>query len=95
MLANRDPTALLERPNPFAALFQEIAAFAQTKLRRSSYFELRDVCCDFSGGVLTLQGRVPSYHLKQLAQARVAEVPGVLEVDNRVEVVMPPRHPQP
>ena len=89
MPTNRDLATLLERPNPFAALFREIAEFAQAKLRRSSYFELRDVCCDFSGGVLTLQGRVPSYHLKQLAQVKVAEVPGVLEVENRVEVVVP------
>jgi hypothetical protein len=82
-------TAVLDRPNPFASLFQEIAEIARSTLRRSSYFELRDVSCDFSGGTLTLRGRVPSYHLKQLAQASVAEVPGVVEIDNRVEVVMP------
>ena len=89
MRTNHDTAASLTRPNPFATLFQEIADIAQAKLRRSSYFELRGVCCDFSGGVLTLRGRVPSYHLKQLAQADVAEVPGVIEVDNRVEVVAP------
>jgi hypothetical protein len=89
MLAARQPTAVLDRPNPFAALFQEIAEIAQQALRRSSYFELREVCCDFSGGILTLRGRVPSYHLKQMAQASVAEVPGVVEVNNRLEVVMP------
>ncbi len=81
--------ALFERANPFTALFQEIAEIAQTKLRRSSYCELHNVSCEFSGGVLTLRGRVPSYHLRQLAQADVAEVPGVLEVDNLVEVVPP------
>ena len=87
MRTNNESAAVLMRPNPFATLFQEIAEIAQAKLRRLSYFELRDVCCDFSGGVLTLRGSVPSYHLKQLAQADVAEVPGVIEVDNRVEVV--------
>jgi len=87
MSPNRQPTALLDRPNPFAALFQEIADIAQQTLRQSSYFELHDVSCEFSGGVLTLRGRVPSYHLKQLAQASVTEVPGVVEVHNRVEVV--------
>jgi hypothetical protein len=88
MSPNRKPTATLERPNPFAVLFQEIAETAQAVLRRSPYFELRDVSCDFSGGILTLRGCVPSYHLKQLAQASVVEVPGVVEVHNRVEVVM-------
>jgi osmotically-inducible protein OsmY len=89
MLRNGKLTAALDRPNPFAALFQEISEIAQQVLRRSSYFELRDVSCDFSGGILTLRGRVPSYHLKQLAQATVADVPGVVEVHNRVEVVSP------
>jgi hypothetical protein len=82
-------TAVLGRSNPFAALFEEIAEMAQRVLRQSSYFELREVSCDFSGGVLTLRGHVPSYHLKQLAQASVADVPGVIEVHNRVEVVTP------
>ena len=91
MSPNRLPTAMLARPNPFAALFQEIAEIAQQVLRQSSYFELRDVACEFSGGILTLRGRVPSYHLKQLAQASVADVPGVVEVHNRVEVVTPGR----
>ena len=93
MSPTRQPTAVMDRPNPFAALFQEIAEIAQQVLRQSSYFELRDVACDFSGGVLTLRGRVPSYHLKQLAQASVAELPGVVEVHNRVEVVTPPQVP--
>ena len=91
MLATRPLTALLDRPNPFAALFEEIAGIAQQVLRQSSYFELRDVSCEFSGGILTLRGRVPSYHLKQLAQASVVDVPGVVEVHNRVEVVTPGR----
>ena len=89
MMTDRNSSALLNCSNPFAALFQEIAEIARAKLRGSSYLELRDIRCDFSGGVLTLQGCVPTYHLKQLAQANVAEVPGVLEVDNRVEVVLP------
>jgi osmotically-inducible protein OsmY len=91
MSNHRDPIDSFGGTNPFAAMFQEIADIAQAELRRSSYFELRDIACDFSGGILTLRGRVPSYHLKQLAQATVAEVPGVIEVHNQVEVVMPHR----
>ena len=90
MPANRQPSAVLSRPNPFAALFQEITDIAQQLLRQSSYFELHNVSCDFSGGVLTLQGRVPSYHLKQLAQTSVADVPGVVEIHNHLEVTPPP-----
>ena len=87
MPTDSNAVALLRRSNPFLAPPQQIAEIAQAQLRRSSYSELRDVHCDFQGGVLTLRGRLPSYHLKQLAQANVAKVPGVVEVDNRVEVV--------
>lgn len=86
MTTTTHPVAELSRPNPFAALFQEIAEIAQQMLRHSSYFELRDIACEFSGGILTLRGRVPSYHLKQLAQTCVSGVPGVVEIRNRVEV---------
>jgi osmotically-inducible protein OsmY len=86
MSSDQEAIAILTRPNPFAALFQEIAEIAQAALRRSAYCELRDVSCDYSGGILTLRGRVPTYHLKQIAQASVADVPGVVEVHNRVEV---------
>lgn len=83
----RQPTAVMDRPNPFATLFQEIADIAQATLRQSPQTAIHEVSCEFSGGVLTLRGRVANYHLKQLAQATVAEVPGVIEVHNRVEVV--------
>jgi len=83
----------LDRPDPFAALFQEIAEIARVTLRQSPYLELRELSCDYSGGVLTLRGHLPTYHLKQLAQATVAELPGVLEVHNHVKVV-PPRPAQ-
>ncbi len=87
MSPRRQPTAAMDRPNPFATLFQEIADIAQATLRQSPEAGLHEVSCEFSGGILTLRGRVPSYHLKQLAEAAVAEVPGVIEVHNRVEVV--------
>jgi hypothetical protein len=87
MSAHRQPTAVMDRPNPFATLFQEIADIAQATLRQSPYPVLHELSCEFSGGVLTLRGKVASYRLKQLAQATVAEVPGVIEVHNRVEVI--------
>jgi osmotically-inducible protein OsmY len=89
MSPHQQASATLTRPNPFALLFQEIAEVAQAALRHSAYFELRNVSCDFSGGILTLHGRVPTYYLKQRAQAAVADVPGVIEIHNRVEVATP------
>ena len=89
MSPHQQASATLPRSNPFAALFQEITEIAQATLRRSAYFELHNISCDFSGGVLTLCGRVPTYYLKQLAQASVADVPGVIEIHNHVEVAAP------
>jgi hypothetical protein len=86
MSGDQETQAVLSRPSPLAVLFEEIAEIAQAALRRSAYFELHDVTCDFSGGVLTLRGRVPTYYLKQVAQASVGDVPGVVEVCNLVEV---------
>ena len=62
------------------------ARLAESRLRASSYAELRTVRCDFHEGVLTLRGRVPSFYSTQLAQTLAAHVPGVDEVVNRIEV---------
>ncbi len=63
-----------------------ISNAARRRLRDSGYFALWDIDCDHRDGVLTLGGRLPTYYLKQLAQACVADVPGVRAVVNRVEV---------
>jgi osmotically-inducible protein OsmY len=62
------------------------ARLAESRLRTSSYPELRSVRCDFHEGVLTLRGRVPRFYTKQLAQTLAAGVPGVEVVVNRIEV---------
>ncbi len=71
-----------------------IGESARSRLQGSSYFALRDVGCEYWDGVLTLQGRLPTYYLKQIAQTMVAEVEGVTAVVNRIEVTAPmPRAP--
>jgi osmotically-inducible protein OsmY len=60
---------------------------AESRLRRSAYLALQHVSCEFRAGVLTLRGRLPSYYLKQVAQAVVAEVEGVERIDNQIEIV--------
>jgi len=64
-----------------------IGEFAQSQLRQSAYFALRDIRCACEDGVLTLCGRLPSYYLKQMAQALVTNVEGVSSVVNRIEVM--------
>jgi hypothetical protein len=62
------------------------AALAQARLSASPYLELRVLACDSHEGVLAIRGRVPSFYLKQLAQATVRDVPGVEVIHNQVQV---------
>jgi hypothetical protein len=50
-------------------------------------FYFREVRCEFTEGVLRVQGRVPTYYLKQILQSRLATIAGVRWVDNQVDVV--------
>ncbi len=64
-------------------------AEALSRLAGSGYVALRQLRCESRDGVLFLYGRVPSYHLKQLAQTLVREIEGVAAIVNSVQVVHP------
>ena len=61
-------------------------------LFESRYHELRSVDCDFFAGRLVLHGTVSSFYLKQVAQTVVANLPGVVQIDNQLEVVAEDRY---
>lgn len=63
-----------------------LARLATLRLAESSHTSLRSVSCTDREGVLTLRGRVASYHLKQLAQSIVSKIDGVSEIVNCLEV---------
>ena len=69
----------------------EIRREAVDRLRRSGDLALSDVSCDARDDVIYLRGRLPSYSLKQSAQAVATEVEGVRRVVNRIEVIAPAR----
>jgi osmotically-inducible protein OsmY len=75
--ANVDSAAVVPHP---------IEEIADIRLRRNGYPTLKKVSCDFSEGTLTLRGHVPTYYLKQLAQAAVAAIEGVERIHNQIEV---------
>ena len=52
----------------------------------SGYGPLRSLSVMANGGVVTLEGRVPNFYLKQLAQHRAIRIPGVILVDNQIKV---------
>jgi hypothetical protein len=62
------------------------AAQAEARLRAHPYLALQRVSCECRDGVLVLRGRLPTYHLKQVAQTLVVGIDGVRRIDNQVEV---------
>jgi hypothetical protein len=64
----------------------DVAALAERLLRSHSYLALKNVSCEYCDGVLTLRGCLPTYYLKQLAQAAVGQLDGVRHIVNDIEV---------
>lgn len=62
------------------------ADVAHKLLSTSSYRPLRSLQCTFDNGVLTIGGRLPSFHLKQVAQCAVIGIEGVVRVENKIEI---------
>jgi osmotically-inducible protein OsmY len=64
----------------------DIGELAESRLRGNSYLALKNISCQYQDGDLVLRGRVPSYYLKQIALAAVANLPGVRRVVNQIDV---------
>jgi len=72
-------------PNP------DLASRIEQALRATGYPPLRNLHVLAVEGIAMLRGAVPSYYMKQIAQAAVSGVPGVSDVHNELEVVPPER----
>ena len=59
---------------------------AKRVLRNSPYQEIRNLGCEFNDGVLTLNGVVTTFYLKQLAQSAVQSLEGVDKLQNNTIV---------
>ena len=79
-----DMSLFTERKN--SEQLVDVEEVARIKLQLSPYRALRRVTCEFVDGTLFLQGRVPTYHYKQLAQVTVLGLDGVQRIVNDVEV---------
>lgn len=66
---------------------QAIVDAAEARLDASPHLLRRSVTCRFDQGVLRLDGRVPSFYLKQKAQTLVNEIDGVNRVENALVVI--------
>lgn len=65
----------------------EMQARVGCALAKSAYYSVRRIQCSMQGGLLTLCGRVPTYHLKQIAQTLAIEVLNQsTRINNQLEV---------
>jgi hypothetical protein len=63
-----------------------IARRALERLRNSSFVAIRALTCDVHEGMLTIRGRLPNFYTKQVALSLLADVEGVEEIADRVQV---------
>lgn len=68
---------------------QRVVHQAEHRLGTSSHLFLRHIACRLEGDTILLEGKVPSFYLKQTAQSLLQSLDGVERVVNRLEVVNP------
>ena len=70
---------------------RDLASTARDRLEGNAYFRGRSraIRIDEQDGTLVLNGRLPSFYLKQLLQTVLSGIDGVKRIDNRVEVFWP------
>ena len=73
--------------------FADVAELAKSLLNENPYPPLRAISCVFGHGVLTLEGCLPSFYLKQVAQEAVAQIAEVERVENHIAVMATPSRP--
>jgi len=87
--------ALKDRTSRSVRLFGQqpstVAKDARRTLEESQLFRGRAklIRIDERGGRLVLEGRLPSYYLKQMLQTLLRDVDGVQQIDNQVAVDYP------
>lgn len=63
-----------------------VKELAEKRIYHYPHPALKNVSCEYQNGVLVLQGWVPTYYLKYVAQAAVAGMEAVRRIENRIQV---------
>jgi osmotically-inducible protein OsmY len=66
-----------------------LAERVERALHATGYNVLREIKVFVNARIVFLAGRVPSYHMKQVAQATALAVPGTHQIRNDLDVVQP------
>jgi osmotically-inducible protein OsmY len=92
-LLRREPTrSEIDSPQGTAPLLPQgpddpgLAECVERALRSTGYGTLRAVAVTVRAKVVTLEGRVPTYYLKQIAQETALSVPGIDMACNNLDV---------
>jgi osmotically-inducible protein OsmY len=64
----------------------DLAEQVERALRATGYGFLRGIAVTVNAHLVILEGRVPTYHLKQIAQEAALSVPGARDLCNNLEV---------
>ena len=65
---------------------ERIEELVQSRLRSSPYPSIQRLKSRVRKGRVVLRGRVPTFFEKQIAQESIADLDGIEQVENRVEV---------
>ena len=82
----RFPMICARDSSRFSGVFCDLQTRVSQALRQSSYASLRHVRVTFKESTVCLTGSVPTYFLKQQAQAVCLNIEGVFSIDNRLMV---------
>ena len=63
-----------------------VAAVLQQQFHSSPYWSVRQLICDFDRGCVTIRGTLPSYYLKQVAQAIATKALGNEHIHSDIDV---------
>lgn len=66
---------------------EELLDLVHRALHSAGYRHFRNLNVECVNGVVTLQGTLPSYYLKQVAQTVILAIVGVRDIDNGVRVL--------
>jgi hypothetical protein len=92
MTGKRNMIVLQDRAlRPQRLTSDQVVGKARSVLEESPMFRGRSqwIQIDESDGTLVLEGRLPTYYLKQMLQTVLRDVDGVDEIDNRIAVDWP------
>ena len=67
----------------------ELLAWRRLAEKCAYAFCFNQITFSYSAGILKLEGRLPSFYLKQVLQTLLRDLDGVTRIDNRVDVANP------